>query len=65
VGWVTRWLRCEKCVFRRKHRTEVTEATEGDWGGGSGLGDEIGKLWSAFFRPDHDLHAAIELLLVH
>jgi hypothetical protein len=34
-------------------------------GGGTWLGDEIGKLYSAFFGADHDLYAAIELLLVH
>jgi hypothetical protein len=41
VGRVTRWLRCEKCVLRRKHRTEVTEATEGESEGRSGLGDTV------------------------
>jgi hypothetical protein len=30
VGWVTRWLQCEKCALRRKHRTEVTEVTKGN-----------------------------------
>jgi hypothetical protein len=64
VGWVTRWLSVREVRASAKSIAQRSRRSQRGIGEGNLA---IGKLCpeSALFSPDHDLHAAIELLLVH